>query len=126
MGTSVEIKEGEVVLSINPKTYTLERVYATAYVFLDSCYVLFDGDPATQIIVRLKPKSASMNLEELGRTFMNELISISNYFLQFEQNKDVINAVLQRALFSASPKLVAQAEEAEINRILEEVQRDVQ
>jgi len=126
MGTGVEIKEGEVFLSINPKTYTLEHVYSTAYVFLDRCYVLFDGDPATQIVVRLKPKSASVNLEELGRTFMNELISISNYFLQFEKNKDVINAVLQRALFSASPKLVAQAEEAEINRILEEVQRDVQ
>ena len=123
----VDQKEGELLLRINPKVYSLDRVYATAYVYLDKYYFLFDGDPATEILVRITPKKTmpQTELEKFGKDFMNELISISNYFNQFNQNKDVINAVLQRALFSASPKLIEEAEETEINKILEEVQKDV-
>jgi len=125
MGSGFDIKDGEIELRINSKVYSLEQVYSTAYVYLDKYYFLFDGDKDQEIILKIKPKTEGADLQKFAQDFLNELISISNYFNQFEKNKDIINAVLQRALFSASPKLVEQAEEQEINKILEEVEKDV-
>jgi len=125
-----EYKEGELIININPKVYSLDMVYATAYAYLDRYYFLFDGNPDTEIVVKVSGKKKNdiqevAKLQWFGNEFMNELISISNYFKQLELNKDVVNAVLQRALFSAAPKLVEQAEEEEINKILAEVEKDV-
>ncbi|HLD87399.1 MAG TPA: hypothetical protein VJB12_05025 [Candidatus Nanoarchaeia archaeon] len=44
MGSGWEIKDEEAILRINPSVYPLERVYATAYIFLDKYYFLLDGD----------------------------------------------------------------------------------
>jgi hypothetical protein len=121
----IEVDGGDVVLRLNPKVYSLEMVYATAYVFLEKAWFLLDGDPAQELVVRITPRQAQGQPESFGREFLNELLSVSNYFNQLARNKDVVNAVLQRALFSVSPKLVEEAEEAEISKILEDIQKDV-
>jgi hypothetical protein len=123
----IEVVGGDVVLRLNPKVYSLEMVYATAYVFLDRAWFLLDGDPAQELAVRITPRQPQQpeQLRAFGQEFLNELLSVTNYFNQLSRNKDVVNAVLQRALFSVSPKLVEEAEESEINKILQDIQNDV-
>jgi hypothetical protein len=123
----LEVSGNDIVLRLNPKVYSLEMVYATAYVFLDKAWFLLDGDPARELIVRITPRQQQPpdQLAVFGREFLNELLSVSNYFSQLSRNKDVVNAVLQRALFSVSPKLIEEAEESEINKILQDIQADV-
>jgi His-Xaa-Ser system protein HxsD len=104
MGSGFDVKGGELVLRLNPKVYPLERVYATLYVFLDRFYFILDGDKDKEIVVYAKPKRSQENLEAFAHDFFEEMLSITNYFNQFERNKDVIGMLLQRALFSAVPK----------------------
>jgi len=121
------IESGTARITLDPSLYNLEMAYATAYVFLDRAWVLFEGDPKQGIIVRLTPKNKNDNPEtaslELARDFCNELVSITNYFNMLEKNRDTVNMILQRALFSASPAAAREAEEAEIDRIIQEVDK---
>ena len=122
MTTRYTIEDDKAIIHINPKVYNLDMVYATAYVHIDRIWFLFDGDPAQEIIVTATRKHSGVNLDQFAKNFLNELLSISNYFKQFELNKDVITAVLQRALFSASPGTAKEAERHEIDQILHEVE----
>ena len=54
METNLKVKKGFVILTVNPKIYPLETVYSAAYTFLDKAYILLDGDPKKEIIVKLK------------------------------------------------------------------------
>ena len=124
MGSGFEINSGELILRINPKIYHLERVYATAYIFLDRFYFILDGDKETEIMVIAKPKDKKENLEEFARRFFEELLSVTNYFNQFEKNKDIISMVLQRALFSIVPKPLTMEEEMEIEKLEQEIEQE--
>ncbi len=104
MGSGFEVKDGELVLRLNPKVYPLERIYATLYVFLDRFYFILDGDKDVQIVVHATPKRSSEILDKFAREFFEELISITNYFNQFDKNKDIIGMLIQRALFSVVPE----------------------
>lgn len=123
MSTSYSISGDQVILSLNPALYNLDMVYATAYVHLDTIWFLFDGDPRVEIIVHATRKNANTNLDHFAKQFMNELISISNYFKQLETNKPIITTILQRALFSASPGTAQEADQQEVTQILEEVDK---
>lgn len=120
MGSGFEIKEGELILKINPSIYPLERVCATAYVFLDKYYFILDGDKEKEIIVKVKPKNANQDLEKFAYVFFEELLSITNYFNQLEKTKDIIKIVLQRALFSVTPAPHDKEQEKQIEKILQE------
>ncbi|MCK4521741.1 MAG: His-Xaa-Ser system protein HxsD [Nanoarchaeota archaeon] len=100
--SNLEIKDGCVVLSINPKVYPLEVIYSAAYVFLDRAYILLDGDPKKEIFIELKPKNKE-NLEKLGREFNNELINYADYRERAKQTKKIREILLQRALITNDP-----------------------
>lgn len=117
MGSGFEIRDGVLTLKINPKIYPLERVYATAYIFLDKCYFILDGDNEKEIIVRIKPKKPKQDLEKFAYEFFEEMLSITNYFNQFEKNKDVINMILRRTLFSVTKTPIKESSEGEIEDI---------
>jgi len=101
MVSNIEIdkKENSCILSINPKIYSLDVIYSAAYVFLDKAYLLLDGDPETEIIVKLKPKE-EYSLEKLGDEFNNELINYSYYKVQSMKNQRIREAIIQRALLT--------------------------
>ena len=62
MGASDYIIEGgSARVTLDPSLYNLEMAYATAYIFLDRAWVLFEGDPKQEIIVRLTPKKRPTN-----------------------------------------------------------------
>ncbi|HII64068.1 TPA: hypothetical protein HA295_04765 [Candidatus Woesearchaeota archaeon] len=104
MGSGFEVKDGKLRIRINPQVYPLERVYATAYVFLDRFYFILDGDRDKEIILEIVPKDKAQDLEKFAYEFFEEMLSITNYFNQFDRNKEVIGLVLQRALFSVVPE----------------------
>jgi len=104
---NMKIEEDSVVLSVNPKIYSLDVVYSAAYVFLDKAYVLLDGDPETEVLVRLKPKKEE-DLEKLGGEFFNELINYADYEKRAAKTKDIREILLKRALVTNDPSIVKQ------------------
>jgi len=125
MGSGFEIKNGELILKINPKVYPLERVYATAYIFLDKYYFILDGDKEKEIILKVKPKDQKQNMEKFSYEFFEEMLSITNYFNQYEKNKDMIKLILQRALFSLIPEPASKELEKEYEKLHQEIKNAV-
>lgn len=105
MSDSIKVIKDSVILSINPKLYPLETVYSAAYVFLDRAYILLDGDPKKEIIVKLRSKTGE-DLEKLEGEFFNELINYSDYQKRAEQTKKIREVLLQRALLTNDPSIV--------------------
>jgi His-Xaa-Ser system protein HxsD len=109
-----KINEGTAVIKVNPKVYSLETVYSAAYVFLDKAYIVLDGDPKKEIIVKLKAKGKE-SLEILGNEFLNELINYSDYQQRAGQTKEIREMLLQRALFTNDPSLIKEDNPPEEN-----------
>jgi His-Xaa-Ser system protein HxsD len=112
-------KENNVLVSVNPKIYPLEVIYSAAYVLIDKAYIVIDGDPEEEVIVELKPKEKSTDLEILGRDFNNELLNYAVYKTQSEKNAGLRQALLQRALLTNDSSLVesTQTESEEVDYI---------
>ena len=94
-------KEGVARISVNPNIYSMDVIYSAAHAFTKECYVLLDGDIKTRIIVELKPFEAQ-NLEELGRNFLNRLLSYQIYRQKRSENEKIRNLLLYRALAANS------------------------
>jgi len=105
MKSKINQKENQIVFLLNTKTYPLEAIYSTAYVFLDRAYVFLDGDPAKEVIIFLKGKRKlnKKQLQALKGEFCNELL---NYLLRVEiakRNKKIREFIIGTALVSALP-----------------------
>ncbi len=118
MENNMKIKDNLVVLNINPKLYPLETIYSAAYIFLDRAYILLDGDPKTEIFIKLKPKE-KQDLEKLGGEFFNELINYADYQKRAEQTKKIRETLLQRALITNDPSVLE--DDKEFDSLMEEL-----
>lgn len=96
---NLEIHDSFVIVSVNPKIYGLDIVYSSGYVLMDRAYIVIDGDPEEEIIVELRPKKKE-DLEKLGRDFNSELINYAVYKGQSAANKEVKDAIVQRAMMT--------------------------
>jgi His-Xaa-Ser system protein HxsD len=99
--------EGTVLISLNPRIYTIQTVMATSYVFLGNTYVLIDGEPEEELIIELKPKHGNPDkkvLEKLARDFMNELVQFTVYENQSKKNAEVKSILFRKAFLSANKK----------------------
>jgi His-Xaa-Ser system protein HxsD len=90
---------GTIVLRLNPKVYPLDVVYSAAYVFLDRAYILLDGDPKKQILVKLTSKKQG-DPKVLAGEFQNELINYADYFQRAAQTRKIREVLLQRAMLT--------------------------
>jgi len=101
---NLEIRKdkNQVIISVNPKIYSLDVVLSAAYILIDKAYALVDGDPNEELFVFLKAKDKNTDLEELGREFNSELINYSFYAAQTIKNISVRDAIVQRAFFTHS------------------------
>lgn len=126
MEKKIIVENNQVVLSINPKVYDLEVVYSASYVFLDKSYVLLDGDPNKEIIVKLKLKEKG-DLNKLGYEFFNELLNYSDYKKRSEQTKEIREMILQRSLLTNDLLISDQKEEdftdEEFDKLVEELEK---
>ncbi|MBN2013752.1 MAG: hypothetical protein JW778_01090 [Candidatus Altiarchaeota archaeon] len=91
--------ENYLILSVNPRIYSLDVVYYAAYVLLDRAYVILGGDPKKKILVELRPKD-NTDLKSLGREFNNELLNYAVYLKQSAKNQKLKEAILQRVLMT--------------------------
>jgi len=94
----VDKENDSVLIAVNPKIYPLEVIYSAAYTFLDRAFVIIDGDPNEEVLVQLKAKEASQNLEELAQSFNNELVSYAVYVVQAARTSGIRQAIVQAAL----------------------------
>lgn len=96
-------KKAKIILKINPQIYPLEVVEGAAYTFIDRAYIDIGGNPKRQITVLLSGKEdmGQREIERLVGEFKNELL---NYALRREinnNNKEIREYIISRALFSA-------------------------
>jgi hypothetical protein len=115
---------GWVKLSVATKVYPLQTVYSAGYVFMDKAYIYLDHEGKDKVAVWLKPKSAKMKLDRLAMDFSQELLNYAHYFSSLKANAESVKLLLQRALFSASPALVQEAEEKEIKDLIQELEQE--
>lgn len=102
----VEEKQDSILVKINPKIFPLPIIYQAADVFIDKHYVFIDGDPENEILVTIKPKNKSQDLEKIGGEFNNELLNYSAYFVRMATNRGVREQILKRAFFSVTEEKV--------------------
>jgi len=101
-GTSnFEIDKNEklVRVSINPKIFSLSMIYSACYIFIDKAYVIIDGNPEKEVIVKLFPKEG-YDLDKLGMEFNNELLSFAVYETRTKKNISIRDTLLKRALLT--------------------------
>jgi His-Xaa-Ser system protein HxsD len=116
---NIEINETEGKLRVNPKVYPIEAVYSAAYVFLDRAYIIRDGNPEEEIVVKIITKEG--NTKEICLDFFNELINYADYQKRALQSIKLREMILQRALFTNYPEAVT---EDNFDEILKEVEED--
>lgn len=125
MDENLVFKDDSVTIKINPKLYSLEAIYSAAYVFLDKAYIVLDGNPETEILVKLRLKSSD-NLKDLAGCFLNELINYGDYFVRAQETKKIREAILQRALFTNDPSVLDSKEQEEFEELMQELDEEIE
>tara|TARA_Y100000034_G_C6855741_1_gene388860 strand:+ start:938 stop:1351 length:414 start_codon:yes stop_codon:yes gene_type:complete len=116
------MEDGSIKLVINSKVHNIDTVNAAGYSFLDKVYVVLDYENEN-IIVKLYPKT-NQDLKNLGLEFHNQLVNYSNFFNNQKINAETNKTIIERALFSANPGLIEEAEDQEVNDLLKELEDD--
>ncbi len=113
-----------VKVPVNLKVYPLQSVHSSGYVFMDRAHVRLEEEKKNKIAVWLKPKNQAQDLQELALEFSDELLNYAHYFSSLKINAENMKVLLQRALFSASPSIVKEAEEKEIENLIKELEAE--
>lgn len=124
MKTKIEKKEGWVKVPVDLKVYPLQSVHSAGYIFMDRAHVKLEEEKKDLVAVWLKPKKESHDLDKLALEFTDELLNYAHYFGSLKTNADNMKTLLQRALFSASPSIVKEAEEKEIENLIKELEAE--
>jgi len=119
----IKIVEDYVEITVSSKIYSKDTLFAVGYVFLDKAYILLDTKD-DDMIVYLYARQEGADLKQLSLEFCNELLNYAHYFSRAENNAEAIKMVMQRALFSAAPSLVQEAEEREIEDLIRELEEE--
>ena len=97
-------KEGYAYFLVNPKIYPLDVIYSAAYVMIDRAFIILDGDPEKKIKVEIRKKEAHHDINELTRSFNEELLNYAAYSVQSKKNKVIRETLLQRILLTNNPE----------------------
>lgn len=124
MKTKFEKKDGWVKISVDLKAYPLQAVQSAGYVFMDKAHVQIEQEKKDLAAAWLKPKKESQDLDKLALEFTDELLNYAHYLSSLKLNADNMKTLLQRALFSASPSIVKEAEEKEIENLIKELEAE--
>lgn len=119
----ININENYAELRVNTEIYSKETIFAVGYVFLDKAYILLDIDK-NDFVIYLYPQQKGSDLNQICLEFCNELLNYAHYFTRSENNAEAIKSIMQRALFSAAPSLVQEAEEKEIEDLIKELEAE--
>jgi His-Xaa-Ser system protein HxsD len=109
---------------VSLKLYTLQAVQSAGYVFMDRAHVRLEDEKKDSVTVWLKAKNDKQDLQKLALEFSDELLNYAHYFSSLKTNAENMKVLLQRALFSASPSIVKEAEEKEIENLIKELEAE--
>jgi hypothetical protein len=124
MKPKFEKSDGWIMVPVDLKVYPLQSVHSSGYAFMDRAHVKLEEETKGTVSVWLKPKDETRNLESLALEFCDELLNYAHYFSSLKINAENMKVLLQRALFSASPSIVKEAEEKEIEKLIEELEAE--
>ncbi|MBF0594799.1 MAG: hypothetical protein HQL22_07510 [Candidatus Omnitrophica bacterium] len=118
--------DGWVKLPVNVAVYPLQSIHSAGYVYMDRAYVRLDEGKKGIVDVWLAPKvkGKENDLDQLALDFSQELLNYAHYFSSLKTNAEGLKLLLQRALFSASPALVKEAEDKEIEDLIKELEAE--
>ena len=109
---------------VNLKVYPLQSVHSSGYAFMDRAHVRLEEEKKDLVAVWLKAKNETQDLQKLALEFSDELLNYAHYFSSLKTNAENMKVLLQRALFSASPSIVKEAEEKEIENLIKELEAE--
>ena len=124
MKTKFEQENGWIKVSVDLKVYPLQSIHSAGYVFMDRAHVKLEEEKKDVVAVWLKPKKDPKDLEKLALEFSDELLNYAHYFSTLKTNAENMKILLQRALFSASPSVVKEAEDKEIENLIKELESE--
>lgn len=102
----VDEEEGVTIVTVNPRIYWMDSIYAAAYAITDRAYVYVTGDPEREVFVILRPKydsATKSNLQEIGLEFNNYLISFQAYYTQAQYVASLREQMIRQAAGTAPP-----------------------
>lgn len=90
---------------VDPGVYPIESVMASAYVFVDRCYVLLDklADGRIKVALTAKAGTTDEQLAAVSGEFQNELLAQALRREVASRHERVREAIIARALFGAAP-----------------------
>ncbi|MFP4656296.1 MAG: hypothetical protein ACLFNK_01835 [Candidatus Woesearchaeota archaeon] len=98
-----KLDDGFSVVKLNPQLFSLDVAYSAAYTLLEKAYATFDGDPETEILVKLsfkdEKKNTEENLRELAKEFHNNLVN-ENANRLGSNKKEYIRALMLKKSFT--------------------------
>jgi len=124
MKTTFEVADHWVKVPVNLKVYPLQSIHSSGYAFMDRAHVRLEEEKKDVVAVWLKPKNDKQDLQKLALEFSDELLNYAHYFSSLKANAENMKVLLQRALFSASPSTVREAEEKEIENLIKELEAE--
>ena len=124
MKAKFETAEGWVNIPVNLKVYPLQSIHSSGHAFMDRAHVRLEEEKKDVVGVWLKTKKEAQDLQKLALEFSDELLNYAHYFSSLKVNAENIKLLLQRALFSASPSIVKEAEEKEIENLIKELEAE--
>jgi len=124
MRSKFEISDGWVMVPVQLKVYPLQSIHSSGYAFMDRAHVRLEEEKKDVVAVWLKPKNEAKDLQKLALEFSDELLNYAHYFSSLKANADNMKVLLQRALFSASPSIVKEAEDKEIENLIKELEAE--
>lgn len=97
---------------VDLSVYPVDAVMASAYVFLERCYVFLDKVEGGRVKVALtaKPGTTEEELRQVAGAFQNELLAQALRRHVAARHERVRETIVARALFGAAPVLPASAE----------------
>jgi His-Xaa-Ser system protein HxsD len=99
-----DASSNQITVRVNPKLYPLEAVYSAAYVFMDKAYIVLDGDPQKEILVKIKLKPGC-SAEDIKGEFNNELLNYADYLARASNTKEIREMFLERAIITNDPRM---------------------
>jgi len=98
----------EKVFQVKLRIYPLESVMATAFVFIDECYVFLDKSEKDSIDVRLrgKPDTTADAFKRVVGEFENELLNQALRLKVSKRTEKIRDAIVHRALYSSMSQSV--------------------
>jgi His-Xaa-Ser system protein HxsD len=116
--------DGWLKLTLDLKVYPLSTIYSAGYVFLDRAYIHLDMGGKGKVEIRLLPKNKKVNLNRLGMDFYNELLNYAHYHSRIKANTEVIKMIMQRALFSVNPSVLADTDDRKVDKLINELEKE--